>query len=86
MTCLQHELEELCRWTYTAFGQGALDDKLAAAEAATLMRKLDVNSDGVISLDEFQAYFEAQATKTAKVAARMVKLGKAPPKDMFNAD
>ena len=57
---------------------------MAAAEAATLMRKLDVNSDGVISLDEFQAYFEAQATKTAKVAARMVKLGKSPPEVKIN--
>jgi Ca2+-binding EF-hand superfamily protein len=75
---LDHEeVKELSRWVYATFTKDnkMLDDKQVETEAGKLVRKLDKDGDGQISLNEFKEFFEKKAKQAAKFAATMKKKG-----------
>ena len=81
------ELEELAQWVYISFraDNASLDQDKVANEATKLMKKLDKDGDQKICIEEFRAYFEDRAKKSAKFTAKMKEKGK-HSHDMFADD
>ena len=81
------ELEELAQWVYISFraDNASLDQDKLANEANKLMKKLDKDGDQKICIEEFRAYFEDRAKKSAKFTAKMKEKGK-HSHDMFADD
>ena len=74
--CLE-EAEVFATWIYTSFQtkEGKLSEEQAKIEATKLMHKLDVNGDGNIIFEEFEAFFNQRAAQSKKIAAVRRKKG-----------
>eukprot|EP00656_Telonema_subtile_P051804 TRINITY_DN7065_c0_g1_i3.p1 TRINITY_DN7065_c0_g1~~TRINITY_DN7065_c0_g1_i3.p1 ORF type:complete len:900 (-),score=310.49 TRINITY_DN7065_c0_g1_i3:51-2750(-) len=71
------EAKVFATWIYTSFQTkgDALSEAQAETEACKLMNKLDLNNDGNIIFEEFEAFFCQRAAQSARVAKTRRKKG-----------
>jgi Ca2+-binding EF-hand superfamily protein len=63
------EVTELCRWINVSFsttGEFQMTAEQIDKETTRLIKRIDKNGDGHISMSEFKDHYEARAAKAAK--------------------
>eukprot|EP00658_Telonema_sp_P-2_P017584 TRINITY_DN16845_c0_g1_i1.p1 TRINITY_DN16845_c0_g1~~TRINITY_DN16845_c0_g1_i1.p1 ORF type:complete len:458 (+),score=148.30 TRINITY_DN16845_c0_g1_i1:98-1471(+) len=69
------ELHEVATWVWTSFHPGGekLSPELVREEAAKICRRVDENTDGKMSLDEFAGYFQRTSEAITRFRKKNIK-------------